>query len=90
MSANSASDAQSYREQGLTVAVHRACSCGAPGVYHDLAWIQIDFPACWVASDDPRVGQPVGTHCPHCKASRDPGLIERLGEVWRRRFVKSL
>lgn len=82
------SDAASWREQGLTVAVHRACACGAPGIYHDLAWIQQDFPSCWVASDDLRIGQPVGDTCPNCKASRASGLIERLGEVWRRRFVK--
>src|SRR5580700_6499633 len=83
------SDAQSWREQGLTVAVHRACSaCGAPGVYSDVEQIQRNFPTCWVDSADPRVGQPVGSDCPHCKTLRAPGLIERLGEVWRRRFVK--
>lgn len=82
--------AQSYREQGLTVAVHRACTtCGAPGVYHDLEWILHTFPACHVTSDDPRIGQPVGEECPSCSAKRAPSLTERLGEIWRRRFAKT-
>ena len=81
-------DTASFREQALTATVHRACTtCGAPGVYHDLAWVQQDFPSCWVDAIDPRMGQPVGTHCPHCQSARAPGLVERLGEIWRKRFV---
>jgi hypothetical protein len=86
---HSAGDA-SYREQALAVVVHRACkSCGAPGVYNDAEWIQQEYTACWVAADDPLMGKPVGDTCPNCNANRGPGLIERLGEVWRRRFVST-
>ena len=83
------SGAESFREQALSVTIHRACRiCGAPGIYHDTAWIQHQFTACWVASDDPRIGQPVGDICPHCNTKRDPSLTEHLGEIWRKIFRK--
>ena len=81
-------DVQSFREQALAVTVHRACPCGAPGIYHSDDWVMQQYGNCWVPWDDPRVGQPVGEICPHCNKSRAPGLIENLGEVWRKIFRK--
>jgi len=81
-------DTQSFREQALAVTIHRACPCGAPGVYHSDEWIMHQYAGCWVACDDPRVGQPVGDVCPHCNKSRAPSLIEHVGEIWRKIFRK--
>lgn len=79
---------RSHREQGLSATIHRACtSCGAPGIYTEHEAFRASHPGCYVDPSDERVGQPVGSHCPNCKASRSPGLIDRLGEIWRRRYV---
>jgi hypothetical protein len=75
----------SWRSQGLTAAVHLACPhCQAPGVYKADDRILSDWPGCYVQPDDERVDQPVGDHCPNCKASRGPNAIKRLGEIWRK------
>lgn len=88
MSNVSTDNVRSWREQALAATVHRACtSCGAPGIYNNLDWVYASFPGCYVEAVDERVNQPVGNVCPNCKANRNPGLIEKLGEIWRRRFV---
>lgn len=75
------------REQALAAIVHRACAhCGAPGKYLDNEHIRLEHPACWVPREDERYDTPVGDRCPSCGGSRNPGLVERLGEIWRKRF----
>lgn len=79
---------RSYREQGLSATVHLACEhCQAPGVYSDQSAIQAGWPGCYVEPGDERVGQSVGDRCPNCHGSREPSLIKRLGEIWRKRFT---
>lgn len=80
-----------YREQGLSAVVHRACrhpSCQAPGVYTSAEHVRKEpkWSACYVNPSDNRNGQPVGPMCPACGRDRGPTLINRLGEIWRRKF----
>jgi hypothetical protein len=79
---------RTWREQGLTAAVHLACThCRAPGVFSSEDRILMDWPGCHVPPGDERSGQPVGDRCPNCLAARGPSLMKRLGEVWRNRFT---
>lgn len=73
-----------YRSQGLHATIHRACEkCMAPGKFLSDERIRTEFPACYVPPGDERDDTPVGDHCPNCNASRSPGLIKQLGEIWR-------
>jgi hypothetical protein len=79
---------RTWREQGLTAAVHLACPrCRAPGVFSSEDRILMDWPGCHVPPEDERSGQPVGDRCPNCLAARGPNLLKRLGEIWRNRFT---
>ena len=79
---------RSWREQGLIAAVHLACpQCKAPGKFLNNEHIRREFPTCYAEPGDERYDTPVGKTCPHCGAVRDPTLIQRLGEIWRRRFT---
>ena len=83
-----ADNIRTWREQGLTVAIHRACNhCGAPGKFLSVEFVRLEWPECYVPPEDERHDQPVGDRCPKCGKLRDPSLIERLGEVWRKRFT---
>jgi hypothetical protein len=81
-------DHRSWRSQAVVAAVHRACTnCGAPGVWSMERRIQEGWPGCYVDPTDPRAwldDKSVGDTCPNCGASRGPGLLERLGEIWRK------
>lgn len=88
MSTDTASGTAGWREQGLTAAVHLACTkCRAPGVFSSEDRILMDWPGCYVAPGDPRAHQPVGDRCPNCRLSRGPSLVKFLGEIWRKRFT---
>lgn len=87
MSEEFAAPVRTWRKQGLTATVHRACAkCTAPGVYTNTEYVKTNWAACWVPVGDEQDGQPVGDRCPNCGASRAPGLISQLGEIWRKRF----
>jgi hypothetical protein len=67
--------------QAVEATVLLACaSCRAPGVYKDHESIRAGWPGCYVASDDPRLGQSVGPICPHCGETRPDG--KSLGIIW--------
>lgn len=80
--------AHTYRSQGLSATVHRACrDCGAPGVWTSGDSIKQGWPGCHVEADDALLGQPVGPMCPNCTGDRAPGLWQSLGEIWRKHFT---
>jgi hypothetical protein len=77
-----------YRSQGLHATVHKACEkCGAPGKFLTNETIEQQWPGCYVPPGDERHDTPVGDRCPHCQASRTPGLMNYLGEIWRKNFT---
>lgn len=77
-----------YRSQGLEATVHYACRyCQAPGVWSDKPEVKAGWKGCYVEPGDELVGQSVGPMCPNCSADRAPGLLNRLGEIWRKHFV---
>jgi len=80
---------RSWRRQGVVAAVHRSCRhCQAPGTFTPAEHIRTNpaWSACYVEQGDPREGQSVGDTCPACGRSRNPSLIERLGEIWHRQW----
>lgn len=79
-----------FRSQGLHATVHLACvnpKCCAPGVFSSEERIRLGWPGCYLPAEHELHGEPVGGRCPNCGHSREPSLMKRLGEIWRRNFT---